>query len=134
MLAKKISTQLFSYLYKKGNSPNQQRTGSKVALVVTPDAITNYFKKPVKNLYIVSPLIGINSYDKFMAGVVVTNLKLPPSKFNFLLASLYSSGAKKINGLGGIWYSFVTDKTIRRIDLGLNAAKFSMDGFAGEEK
>jgi Peptidase family M1 domain len=124
---------LFSLLYTKGNLPNQQRKGGKVVLTIDAQSITKYFKNPVKNLFIVSPVVGVNSYDKFMVGLLATNLKLPPSKFNFLVAPMYASGSKKINGTGGIWYSFAPDGFLKRIDAGVTASRFSADAFTGSD-
>ncbi len=125
---------LFALLYTKGNLPNQQRSGTKVVTPINTKSITGYFNNPSKNLVTISPVIGANSYDKIMLGLLVTNFKIPPSKFNFLLAPMYSIGAKKINGVGGTWFSFIPNGKIKKIDFGLTATVFSADAFTGDDK
>jgi len=119
----------FALLDKKGLLPGMERKGMKTILPFSPKAIVSYIKEPSKNALIISPVIGLNSYDKFMIGAVLTNYKLPPSPFQFLAVPLYSTGAKKLNGLGKLNYSFYTTNTFRKIDLFLNASSFSMNSF-----
>ncbi|HZF65987.1 MAG TPA: M1 family metallopeptidase, partial [Chitinophagaceae bacterium] len=53
----------FSHLNSKGSSPaEEKRTWS----VVSPFSLKKYVDAPTKNLLLLSPLIGLNSYDKFM--------------------------------------------------------------------
>lgn len=75
------------------------------------------------------PAIGYNSYDKFMAGLIVHNYNPPFSKFQYVLAPLYAFGSKQMNGIGRIGYTFLTDTKIRKIELGAGGARFStMEG------
>jgi hypothetical protein len=124
---------LFSYLYSKGTLPNQQRRNLKVALTISPKSIAGYLKKPVKNLITISPILAANVYDKLMLGLVATNLKLPPSKFNFLAAPMYATGTKQLNGLGGLWYSVVPNTIFKRIDIGLTGATFTANTFKNND-
>jgi hypothetical protein len=120
---------VFSYLNKTGLLPNQQRSGSKTIFLFDIKQINEYAKEPAKNVMLLGPAIGFNSYDKLMAGVFVTNLKLPPSHTQFLLASMYGTGSKRIVGLGFISHSFYSGGLFRKIDLGVGAAKFTSDRF-----
>ena len=119
----------FALLDKKGILPGTERKGTKTIFPFSAKAIASYIKEPSKNALVFSPVIGINSYDKFMIGGVVTNYKLPSSHFQFLVAPLYSTGAKKLNGLGKLTYSFYPTSTFSKIDLFLNGSTFSMNSF-----
>ena len=120
----------FALLDKKGPLPGMERKGAKIIFPFSSKTIVSYIRKPSKNALIISPVIGMNSYDKFMIGGVLTNYKLPASRFQFLIAPLYSTGAKQLAGLGKLNYSFYPLSTLRKIDLFLNAAIFSMNSFA----
>ena len=88
----------FAMLDKKGVLPGMERSGTKLIFPFSPKAIATYIKAPPKNAIIISPAIGINSYDKFMIGAVVTNYKLPSSRLQFFVSQLYSTGSKEFAG------------------------------------
>ena len=119
----------FAWLDKKGTLPGTERKGTKIIFPLSSKAVASYLKESPKNALIISPIFGVNSYDKAMIGIGITNYKLPSSRFQFLLAPLYSTKAKRLNGLGKINYSFYPDGAIRKIDLFLNASSFSMNSF-----
>ena len=123
----------FALLDKKGILPGMERKGTKIIFPFSPKGIASYIKEPSKNALIFSPLFGVNSYDKFMIGGILTNYKLPPSRFQFLFAPLYSTGAKKLNGLGKLNYSFYPTRTLKKIDLFLNGSSFSMNSFEKDD-
>ena len=123
----------FSYLSKKGTLPNQQRTGTKAIPIFNLKRLVDYAKKPSKNLILFGPAIGANSYDKLMLGGFVTNLKLPPSKFQFLLAPMYATGSKEITGVGFASYSFYPNSIFRNIDVGVFGSSFTADQFTGSD-
>jgi len=123
----------FSYLNKKGILPTQQRNGTTVASIFSIKKLAAFGKKPTKNLLVFGPLVGINSYDKIMPGVFITNVKLPPSNFEFFLAPMYSTGAKKLTGLGMAWYNFYPNKLFKKIELGVSGSTFTMDEFTDSD-
>ncbi|HMU47996.1 MAG TPA: M1 family metallopeptidase [Chitinophagaceae bacterium] len=120
---------IFQYQSTTGILPNQQRSGTRTTFVFDIKSLKEYGKNPTKNLIIFGPALGANSYDKLMAGAFVTNIKMPPSAFQFLAAPMYSTGAKKIVGLGKIFYSIYPKGIIRRVDIGVNGSTFTMDKF-----
>jgi hypothetical protein len=120
---------VFSLLDKTGLLPNQQTSGTKVGLFLDPRFHEQYKNKPSKNVLLFGPAVGYNSYDKLMAGVALTNLKLPPSSLQFLVAPMYGIGSKKFTGIGFATYSFYTKGFFRKIDLGISASKFSENEF-----
>lgn len=119
----------FSLLDKKGLLPGIEKKEWKIATPLSPKTIVSYIKGPSKNWLLLSPIAGINKYDKIMPGALITNYKFPPSPFQFFLMPMYSIGAKKLTGIGKMNYTFYPDKALRKIDLFMNASKFSNDEF-----
>jgi len=121
---------VFRQLQKKGNLPGPAKTG--IALQGPRELING--KHAAKNSAItLLPAIGANSYDKLMVGLVVTNMRLQPNKFRFLLAPLYATGSKSFNGIGLVNYSIIPGKWIQKVDIGISAARFSNNLFKAED-
>ncbi len=131
-VGKNLDTE-FSYLNKKGILPTQQRTGTTVASIFSIKKLAAFGKKPTKNLLVFGPLIGINSYDKIMPGAFITNVKLPPSNFEFFLAPMYSTGAKTITGLGMVKYNLYPNNIFKKVELGISGSTFTMDEFTDSD-
>lgn len=124
-----VAEELFPLLQQKGVLPNHHLSGSTTISPVIGHSINNYLLHPTKNALILSPAIGINSYDKFMIGAIISNYKLPPSPFQFLAIPLYATGSKQFNGLGKLNYTIASNGFIRKTDLFINGSRFSMDEF-----
>ncbi|MDZ4793642.1 MAG: M1 family metallopeptidase [Bacteroidota bacterium] len=120
---------VFSYLYKTGSLPTLQRKGTKLVPIFNLKALAAYAKKPTKDLILLGPAFGLNSYDKIMVGAFITNMKLPPPNFQFLLAPMYATGTKKITGLGFASYSFYPNSVFKSIDIGVSGSTFTADQF-----
>lgn len=131
-VGKNLDTE-FSYLNKKGILPTQQRTGTTVASIFSIKKLDAFGKKPTKNLIVFGPLIGLNSYDKIIPGAFITNVKLPPSDFEFFLAPMYSTGAKKITGLGMVKYNLYPNNIFKKVELGISGSTFTMDEFTDSD-
>lgn len=117
----------FSQLNVLGKLPEQSvQPKWKIA---SPFNLKSFLDQPSKNLLLISPATGTNSYDKFMVGALITNYKLPPNNFQFFAAPLYGTGSKKLNGVGKLSYSHHTRGKIRRTELFVNGASFSMNEF-----
>ena len=69
-----------------------------------------------------------------MAGIFVTNYKLPPSPFQFFIAPMYATGSKDITGLGSVAYTFFPSGMFRKIRLHVNAWRFNVDDFQSAEQ
>ncbi len=115
----------FALQHQKGLLPNQQLQGFKVLSPLVPSTLMRFAQYPSKNALLLSPVIGANKYDRQMPGLMVTNYKLPPNAFRFLLIPLYAIGSKKFNGLGILNYSLYPQGTFSAIDFGLVASNFS---------
>ena len=123
----------FALLDKKGILPGMERNGTKVIFPFSAKAVVSYIKQPSKNAIILSPIAGVNAYDKFMIGAMLTNYKLPASRLQFLVAPMYSTGAKQLNGLGKLNYSFYPASIVKKIDLFVNGSMFSMNSFEKDD-
>jgi hypothetical protein len=77
----------------------------------------------------VMPALGYNFYDKLMVGAFLHNFNLPRSKFEFYAATLYATGSKQLNGLGGIAYHFYPGENGAHFKLGVAGARFTGDHF-----
>jgi Peptidase family M1 domain len=120
---------IFSLLNTKGILPNNQLSGFKIVSPLIKGSIKAYLKNPTKNSLFISPSVGINGYDKFMVGGMISNYKLPPNHFQFLAIPMYGTASKKFTGLGKLNYTIMSDRAIRKTDIFLNASRFSMDEF-----
>jgi hypothetical protein len=120
----------FILLSNKGSLPNLRRNGTKLSFILEPKYFQRFFNNHYQNLITLSPAIGVNSYDKLMAGIFITNFKLPFNKFKFFAAPMYGFGSKKFTGIGKLNYTFYPNKTFRGIDLFLNGSTFTEDEYA----
>lgn len=120
----------FSLLSQKGKLPNWQRKGTIVLNPLTA-AFGGYDDK--KNIITILPALGFNSYDKLMAGGLITNYYLPPSPFQFFLAPMYATGSKKFTGTGLINYSLYPSGLFRKVNIGISASTFTINSFKDEE-
>jgi hypothetical protein len=114
----------FSFLNSKGNLPSKK---------INKDirfAFLYNLKGTEKHRYIAAaPIIGYNFYDKLMIGAVVHNYSLPPSKFQFIAAPLFSNKNKQLNGLGKISYCWYPGTRGAKAAFSFAAEKFSYDVF-----
>ncbi len=93
-----------------------------------PVKLTSFFsfKDTDKYKYIfASPAIGMNKYDKLMLGAMLHNYTLPQEKFSFLLATMYATGSKQLNGTGRIDYKLFQGSNGGKIILSLAGGSFS---------
>ncbi len=116
----KNSDAVFSLLYKKANL---------IKPAIKKDVhFATFFnlKESEKHNYIfAAPAIGTNLYDKLMIGLVLHNYTLPPSKLQFVVAPLFATGSKQLNGIGRVGYSWYPDNTFQRVEIALNGSRFS---------
>lgn len=111
---------LFDLLYQKG-SLEKMKEKKDIRL-----AFLYNLKESDKHQYIsLSPAIGYNLYDQFMIGALIHNYNLPPSKLQFVLAPLFSTNSKQLNGIGNINYSWYPEGKFQKMNIGLSGARFS---------
>jgi hypothetical protein len=110
---------VFSLLTRKGSLQKPVKKDIRIAFLFS-------MKNTNKHNYIfLSPAIGYNNYDKFMLGGLIHNYTLPPNKLKFVLAPLYGTGSKQLNGIGNINYTSTSENKINKIIVGLTAESFS---------
>ncbi len=116
----------FALLYQTGAIPAEKKKG--IAIQSIKGWVTNeHINK--QSAITVLPAIGANSYDKLMVGALVTNLRLPHNKLQFLAAPMYATGSKRFTGIGFVNYSFYPPGLFRKIDIGVNGSAFTADQF-----
>ncbi|MEI9956109.1 MAG: hypothetical protein WDM90_07365 [Ferruginibacter sp.] len=65
-----------------------------------------------------------------MLGVAIHNYTLPATKFQFVVAPLYSSQNKQFNGIGRVGYSWYPGNNGQKVEVSLSAATFNYDNYA----
>lgn len=120
----------FTFLYQKGNLPLHPRKGIAIRNPIK-HLLDGYGDKA--SVITIFPSVGFNSYDKFMIGGLITNLNLPPSRFQFFVAPMYGTTSKKFTGIGFLNYSFYPDAFIRKVDLNISGSTFSSNEFEKED-
>ena len=116
---------VFSLLQQKGTL---EKTTHKKDLRLT---LLGSAKEADKHHYIsLFPAVGYNFYNKVMFGVLLHNYSLPPSRFQFVVAPLYSSKSKKFNGIGQMSYTWHPGSNGQKAVLSVSGASFSGDTYA----
>ncbi len=111
---------LFSLLDKKGSL-----TSNATKKQVKPVAFFNLNHTDKYQYINILPGLGYNNYDKLMIGLVAHNYSLPVAAFRYVIAPLYATGSKTLNGIGRISYSHYTDSKIDNIEYSLSGERFS---------
>ena len=114
----------FALLNKKGELSNKV-----VKKDIRVSAVFSLKETDKHNYIFVAPAIGYNYYDKQMFGAVVHNYTLPLSKFQFIVAPLYATKSKQLNGIGHLSYSWYPGNNGQRVVLSLSGASFTGDTF-----
>lgn len=120
----------FALLDTKGNLPDVQKKGLAFQgpFSIIPNLLIGKLSAK-KSVVTALPAFGLNNYDKLMVGAMLTNLRFPPGKFQFLLVPLYGLNSKSLNGIGFVNYSSYPRSFFRKVDIGISASRFSGDRF-----
>ncbi len=124
-----MAGELEALTHEKGLLPGSAPKGFLFVSPFKKNSIRDYFTRAPKDILFLSPALGRNAYDQLMVGALVGNYKLPPNKFSWFLAPMYGLGSKKLAGLGRLNYSTTGKGWIRKTDIFLNAATFSINEF-----
>jgi hypothetical protein len=68
-------------------------------------------------------------YDGVMIGAALTNYTFPPTRFQFIVAPMYATKSKQLNGFARMSYTMYPSKTFQRITVAVNALKFNTNDF-----
>lgn len=74
-----------------------------------------------------SPIAGWNAYDRWMAGLALSNHTLPERCFEWKVAPMYGFSSNDLAGLGALHYNFYPGEGdfIHRIRLGVSGQRFN---------
>lgn len=123
--------QSFALLNEKGFLPGQKRKGFNIGFGLSGDVLMG--KEQRRNLLLIAPALGFNSYDKFMFGFLATNYLRSDNRLRFFVAPMVATGSKRITGTGTVNYSFFPEKIFRQVQIGVNGAAYTMDQYNDPE-
>ena len=115
--------EIFSLLYKDGSLEKP------IAKKIKFSTLFNLKETNKYNYISIAPALGYNYYDKLMIGATIHNYSLPLSKFNFVVAPMYSTATKKLNGVARFTYTNFVNKRNDKISISLAANKFTGGAF-----
>lgn len=123
---------LFLLLTKKGALPAKSKPSTTAVFLPTSYKTINKILSTRDKIIFAAPIAGYNTYDKAMIGFGITNYLPPAGNFRFLLAPLYSTGAKTITGLGRLSYRWFPHSIFERAELFIAASKFTTNNFTDD--
>ena len=74
-----------------------------------------------------TPIVAGNIYDKLMVGAAFHNMGVPFTKFQYLVAPMYSFGRNMVSGIGEFSYSLLPEKCAKISKVGLSFKSFKYD-------
>ena len=77
----------------------------------------------------VAPAVGYNFYDKIMLGAIIHNYTLPAEQFQFLVAPLYGTASKSMNGLARLSYTWMPGNNGQQVIFSMAGYSFNGDEF-----
>lgn len=91
-----------------------------------PRMLFGYNRAEESNHFIM-PVLGTNTYDRFMVGAAIHNYGMAFQPFRFLVAPMYSVGRNNVSGIGEFAYFFFPKGKIKQTQLGLSVKSFKDD-------
>ena len=111
------------------------RSGFRAGFLFSKKTWQQTLRGQAAHTLLISPVVGYNKYDQFMAGALLTNITLPVPRFQYLLAPLYGTGSQSLSGLGLLNYSaYPAAGSFSRIDIGVSAARFQIGQFTDPDE
>ena len=89
---------------------------------------------PKRNTMYWTPIVAGNAYDKFMVGGAFHNMSLPFSKFQYLVAPMYSVGRNMVSGMAELAYTCLPATGLKQSKFGLSLKSFKNDNQATTRK
>ncbi|MCK5857497.1 MAG: M1 family metallopeptidase [Bacteroidales bacterium] len=74
-----------------------------------------------------TPVIGWNSYNKFMLGAAFYNSLVFEKKWQYSVMPLYSFAQNNVNGSFSLFHNFYDKGQIQRVSVGVTGRKYSID-------
>ena len=122
-LAEKMASKDLSILFNKLNTKGS--LDAPIKKTIKFNTLFNLKETDKYNYISIAPSLGANYYDKLMIGATIHNYSLPLSKFNFVVAPMFSTTTKKINGVFKLSYSDFVGKKNNRLSFSLAGSKFT---------
>ena len=119
----------FDLLYTNGALPETVPNGNSLVSLFGNKNLPAYLLRPTKKTTVLLPAVGANSYDKIMAGLLVSNEASTVARFNYTAIPLYAFGSKSFTGLARLNYHILSTGAVRRTDIFLNASSFHVNEF-----
>lgn len=113
---------VFALLDKKGYLYKPNKKGVSIKPFISFSQTQN------RNPVFVSPALGYNVYDGWMAGGIIHNYTLPVSRFRFVLVPLYATHSKEFSFIGKLSYHYYRNNG-SHLELSVNGSKFNMNSF-----
>jgi hypothetical protein len=112
--------QLFGLLEKPGSL-----TSVPVKRELRPTFLFSLHRTDRYDYINLGPAFGYNLYDQFMVGALIHNYNLPPDRFEFVVAPLYATSSKQLNGLADLSYRVPAAGYFQEIRAGVAGSRFS---------
>lgn len=113
---------IFALLDKKGYLHKPNRKG------VSIKPFISFNNTEARNNIFISPALGYNVYDGWMAGGIIHNYTLPVSRFRFALVPLYATHSKSFSFIGKLGYHYYRNNG-SHLEISVNGSAFNMNSF-----
>ncbi|RYY85549.1 MAG: hypothetical protein EOO15_16735, partial [Chitinophagaceae bacterium] len=127
------AAQFQAQLRSKGTLPIQEPRGTTFVNILQPASFRRYLQQPARSAWLASIVPGVNQYDRFQVGLLLTNYLLPPPKLRLLLLPFYATGSKQITGLARLAYDWYPDRGVKRVGVFAAASTFSYNEFIDDK-
>lgn len=87
------------------------------------------FEDPKKTQINYLPILGVNYYNGFMAGISIHNYNLYQKRFEYMLSPMYGFKSKSPAGFAEFNFNFYPKKVFQQITFGAKAKSFAFDHY-----
>ena len=82
---------------------------------------------PAKTKWRMTPVLGLNRNDGFMAGVALQTPLIPDQKLELSVVPLFGFASSNVSGFGDVHYNFFPKNKLKKIQLGISSKQFTFD-------
>ena len=125
---KSLTIDADNYLMDASTSNNYYHTSGicKASRPWTPK-IFGLIEQKDKNVTNILPAIGWNLYDKFMAGILISNPILPGRNFRYFVAPMIATSDGSVVGQGMLEQNFYSYKNPERLAIGISGRRYAFN-------
>lgn len=84
----------------------------------------NSLTRSYSDKFFISPALGRNEYDGFMAGLLIHDLTFPENRFRFAFAPLYGTKSNNLVGAASVGYIWYPENLFKEVMLQADAKSF----------